>query len=83
MQRAQGVFGNFQVGIMIKNILLTVYVAGNFRFIPKIDFFIDPEGGNVHGFFTLGLVGYWELPLDKPQPQQPNDPNVAAPPPAY
>jgi len=56
--------------------------AGNFRFVPKIDFFIDPEGGNFHGFFTLGLVGYWELPLDKPAPQQPTDPN-AAPPPAY
>ena len=56
--------------------------AGNFRFIPKIDFFIDPEAGNFHGFFTLGLVGYWELPLDKPAPQQPNDPNAAPPPPA-
>ena len=56
--------------------------AGNFRFIPKIDFFIDPEQSAFHGFFTLGIVGYWELPLDKPAPQQPNDPN-AAPPPAY
>jgi len=55
--------------------------AGNFRFIPKIDFFIDPEPKNFHGFFTLGICGYWELPLDKPQPQQPNDPNAAPPPP--
>ncbi|HEX4473585.1 MAG TPA: hypothetical protein VH142_00835 [Polyangiaceae bacterium] len=57
--------------------------AGNFRFIPKIDFFIDPEQNAFHGFFTLGIVGYWELPLDKPMPQQPNDPNAAPPPPAY
>jgi hypothetical protein len=56
--------------------------AGNFRFIPKIDFFIDPEQNAFHGFFTLGIVGYWELPLDKPV-VQPNDPTAAPPPPAY
>lgn len=56
--------------------------AGNFRFIPKIDFFVDPQQGDTHGFFTLGLAGFWELPLDKPVPQQPNDPNAAPPPPA-
>jgi hypothetical protein len=56
--------------------------AGNLRFIPKIDFFIDPEPGNTHGFFTLGITGFYEMPLDKPAPQQPNDPNAAPPPPA-
>jgi hypothetical protein len=53
--------------------------AGNFRVIPKIDFFFD-LGGEFRGFFTLGLTIFWELPLSKPAPQ--TDPNATPPPPA-
>ncbi|HSQ63363.1 MAG TPA: hypothetical protein VLM85_09115, partial [Polyangiaceae bacterium] len=58
---------------------------GSFRIIPKADFYIgsfsDPNDSTIsfiHGFFTLGVSGYWELPLSKP-----SQPATAAPPPAY
>jgi len=40
--------------------------AGSFRFIPKIDFYVGPNdssNGGWHGFFTLGISGFWELPF--------------------
>lgn len=55
--------------------------AGNFRVLPKIDFFLDPGTSVFHGFFTLGLTVFWELPLSKPTPAAPADPNAPPPPP--
>lgn len=57
----------------------------SFRFIPKIDLYVGPnDGSNTHGFFTLGLAGFWELPLVKPAPPPPAENYPAtAPPPSY
>ncbi len=49
----------FGLGVQVK--------AGSFRFIPKLDLYVGPNDGDLgHGFFTLGIAGFWELPLDKP-----------------
>ncbi len=55
----------------------------SFRFIPKLDLFVGPDGFySYHGFFTLGISGFWELPLDRPPPPQ-NTNATPPPPPAY
>jgi len=41
--------------------------AGNFRVVPKIDLYVGPnDQASAHGFFTIGLAFFWELPLDRP-----------------
>ena len=55
----------FGVGFQVK--------AGSFRFVPKIDFYVGPNSGTegAHGFFALGLAGFWELPFVEKKPAQP------------
>jgi len=51
--------------------------AGSFRFIPKLNLFVGPnDEGQLHGFFTIGLSGFWELPLDRPPPPQNTNANA-------
>ena len=55
------------------------FKAGQFRFIPKIDLFVGPNDnigpsttqGGYHGFFTIGIAGFWELPFAEKKPAQP------------
>ncbi len=57
------------------------FKAGSFRFIPKMDLYFGPNDGDLgHGFFTIGIAGFWELPLDKPhEPAPPPPPPTAQP----